>query len=337
MSVASALRVDDPSGVGAARRLALAWCRTLDMNVERSGVAALAASELASNLVKHTGGAGGEILFRALGDGTNAGLELLALDRGPGIYSIAEALEDGRSTTGTAGTGLGAVRRTSSEFDIYAAPGLGTAVLSRIWQRPPAAGVLDAGVGAVSIPVAGEEVCGDAWTALVTPGRVRVLVADGLGHGPDASVAAERAVAAFREHPALSPACVLEQIHQALAGSRGAAVAITDADIRAGRVRFAGAGNISAALVHGDAVKNLVSHNGTAGVELPRVEEYAYDCHANAILIMHSDGVSSRWRLEDYPGLVRRAPSLTAGVLFRDHRRQRDDATVFVAQFGRER
>ena len=47
---------------------------------------------------------------------------------------------------------------------------------------------------------------------------------------------------------------------------------------------------------------------------------------------MHSDGVKTHWTLEDYPGLVRRHPGLVAGLLFRDFRRERDDATVIVAR-----
>jgi hypothetical protein len=54
------------------------------------------------------------------------------------------------------------------------------------------------------------------------------------------------------------------------------------------------------------------------------------------VLILHSDGLSARWDLDDYAGLRRRHPALIAGVLFRDHRRLRDDASVVVVARPRE-
>jgi hypothetical protein len=47
---------------------------------------------------------------------------------------------------------------------------------------------------------------------------------------------------------------------------------------------------------------------------------------------MHSDGLSSRWTLESYPGLKQRDSTLIAAVLYRDFGRSRDDATVLVVK-----
>ena len=47
---------------------------------------------------------------------------------------------------------------------------------------------------------------------------------------------------------------------------------------------------------------------------------------------MHSDGISARWSLDDYPGLVRRHPGVVAGLLYRDFQRESDDATVIVVR-----
>src|SRR5262249_13366746 len=136
-----------------------------------------------------------------LEDGGRLGLEILALDRGPGMADVGRCLRDGFSTAGTPGGGLGAMSRLSSMFDIYSQPGAGTAVLCRLWA---AAGV-PAGrgprfqVGAVSVPKSGETVCGDAWWAEPDGPRVRVLVADGLGHGVEAARAAQEAVRVFQD------------------------------------------------------------------------------------------------------------------------------------------
>src|SRR5262249_37493236 len=154
---------------------------------------------------------------------TQAGLktiELLALDKGPGINNVAQCIRDGYSTAGSPGTGLGAGIRTSSLSDIYSVFGIGTAGFARIHSPPsshsPVSSVAslhsqtqppsfpDLDVGAVCLPKPGEEVCGDAWAADQRPGRLLLIVADGLGHGPDAAAAAQKAVQVFHGHAAQS-------------------------------------------------------------------------------------------------------------------------------------
>ena len=53
---------------------------------------------------------------------------------------------------------------------------------------------------------------------------------------------------------------------------------------------------------------------------------------ANFAVVLHSDGLSSRWNLGTYPGLARRHPMLVAGVLYRDFGRRTDDAAVVVVR-----
>ena len=112
------LRVDEASHVGMARRLATAWCHELDFGEVRAAEAALVVTELATNLAKHTGGAGGTIVFQPLQKIGGVGLDILSLDLGPGIANIAQSLRDGHSTASSTGTGLGAIRRLSSQFDL---------------------------------------------------------------------------------------------------------------------------------------------------------------------------------------------------------------------------
>jgi hypothetical protein len=76
----------------------------------------------------------------------------------------------------------------------------------------------------------------------------------------------------------------------------------------------------------------MVSHNGTAGHLAPRIREFTYPFTGKPLVILHSDGLSTKWGLADYPGLAASHPSLIAGVLFRDHRRGRDDATVVAVR-----
>jgi hypothetical protein len=101
-------------------------------------------------------------------------------------------------------------------------------------------------------------------------------------------------------------------------------------DGRRHELRFAGVGNISAMIVTGDGSRNLVSHNGTLGLQLRKAQEFVYPWTTGALLVVHSDGLASHWKLDQYPGLYRQDPAIVAGVLYRDHARRRDDVSVVV-------
>ena len=268
------LRVLESGNVGEARRLVSALCRTLGFSETRTAEAAIVVTELATNLVKHTGGAGGDLVLRPMTVTGAVGLEILCWDKGPGMVNSAESLRDGYSTTGTLGVGLGAVRRLSQEFDLFAAPGQGAALVSRLWNNPMPETPSGPALGAVCLPVRGEQECGDAWGMKQGRDTTLLMLADGLGHGPDAATAANRAVAIFLKQEGRSPGELLELIHTALRGSRGAAVAV--AEVTPGRrsVRFAGVGNISGLILAGETSRSMLSHNGTAGVLVRKIQEF---------------------------------------------------------------
>lgn len=330
MRATQRLRVEDRSHVGEVRRMAASMGRGIGFdNIEVEHLS-IVATELASNLVKHAGG--GEMLVCELGAPMPAGIELLSLDRGPGIANIRESMGDGYSTTKSRGTGLGAIQRLSSLFDIYSKSGMGTAVLSIIRKRQPAIRQSTPAVeiGAVSVSVASEELCGDAWDVIEMPDRILLTVVDGLGHGEFAAEASGAAIAIFRNHPECGPKEIIERMHAALRSTRGAAVAVAEISRERRRIRFAGVGNISSRIFSADGMHNMVSHNGTAGIEIRKVDEFLYSWPEDGLLILNTDGVASHWNLEDYPGLLGRNAALVAGVLFRDFGRDRDDRTVLV-------
>jgi anti-sigma regulatory factor (Ser/Thr protein kinase) len=319
--------VTEPSQVGEARRAAAALAARLGFGEEEAGKVALVVTEAATNLVKHANA--GVILLRPLEQGGTPGVEILALDKGPGMADVNRCLRDGFSSAGTPGTGLGAITRLAAFADIHSVPEKGTALLARLWSRPPAeaAGLR---VGAVCLPVSGEVVCGDAWAVAQDAGRALVLVADGLGHGPSAAAAAQEAVRVFRDNAGGAPAEILQAIHLALRSTRGAAAAVAAVDLAGGTLAYAGVGNISGMILEPQGGRSLVSHNGTLGHAARTFQEFAYPFAEHATLVMHSDGLLSRWALDAYPGLSRRDPALLAGVLYRDFRRGRDDVTVLA-------
>ncbi|HET6900551.1 MAG TPA: serine/threonine protein kinase, partial [Vicinamibacteria bacterium] len=108
--------------------------------------------------------------------------------------------------------------------------------------------------------------------------------------------------------------------------------AVTEVDVETAVVRFAGVGNIAGSVWNGTHSHHTVSHNGTAGHGTVRIREFTYPWPKGALLVLASDGLATRWTLEQYPGLSTRHPSLVAAILYRDHSRQRDDVTVVVAR-----
>jgi hypothetical protein len=101
-------------------------------------------------------------------------------------------------------------------------------------------------------------------------------------------------------------------------------------DFATEELRYVGVGNI-AGTVYADGVsRSAISHNGTLGHGVRKIQEFSYHFPRGAALVMHSDGLATQWRLEQYPGLAVRSPGLIAGVLYRDFKRGRDDVTVIV-------
>jgi anti-sigma regulatory factor (Ser/Thr protein kinase) len=325
------LQVKEKSAVAEARREVTGLARTFGFSENDVGRVAIVVTEATTNLVKHT--PQGQLLARAFDRGGVTVIELLALDQGPGIANVGESLRDGYSTAGSPGTGLGAIKRLSDEFDIYSAPGKGVALIARLWPRKPAGGIRPAPleIGAVCLPKPGEVARGDAWAVEWRGGHCIILVVDGLGHGPDAAVAAMTAVNALRTHPQLSPAALIEFAHGALRSTRGAALAVADLDL-AEEVRYAGIGNIAGVVRAPDGARHMVSHAGIVGHEVRKFQEFVYPWSQDSLLVMHSDGLATQWNLDQYPGLAGRHPSLIAGVLYRDFARGRDDVVVVVAK-----
>ena len=290
-----ALVVHDANEVGAARRAVVTLAERLGCTDTVGGKVALVVTELATNLVRH--GGGGELLVRAVGE---RGLEIVAIDRGPGMGSVEQAFRDGYSTGGTNGTGLGAVRRIADGCDIFSAPGAGTAVLARIGLGRPAC-TRRVAVSGVSVAMAGEMVCGDAWAWSADADRWSVLMVDGLGHGPTAAIAAAEAVRIFGEHPAADPVDFVRSPTRRCG---------PPAVLRSAWPRWiaAGAGDIHRRRQHRRRDRDRRQERAAcvtwpaswatnpedAGIHLSVVRR--------SILVLYSDGLQSRWQLEGIQG-----------------------------------
>jgi len=319
------IEVTDTSSAGEVRREVSILAGQLGLDEDAIGRLSVVATELSTNLIKHA--SGGIALIGSENTDATA-VEVLALDSGPGIADVAQALHDGHSTTATSGTGLGAISRMADFFDLYSARSQGTAVLARVGTRQTKAA---ANVSAISIAVRGEMVNGDGWEQAEEDGIATMMLVDGLGHGVPAHDAAMAASDAFRTAKG-SPADKLRTMHDALRHTRGAAGAIAELHSANGTMRFAGVGNISATMIDPAARRSAVSVYGIIGHDVRGFREFSYPWSRESCLIMHSDGLTTRWDLDRYPGLLNHDPALIAGVLWKDHRRHNDDSTVLVAR-----
>lgn len=323
-----AFSVDDASRVAEVRRAAATLCREEGLKDTATANASIVATEICTNLLRHA--REGEVFVSALSHRGARGVELLAVDRGPGMADVSNCLADGYSSANSAGTGLGAIMRLSQEFDIYSEPDRGTVVVAQIREEDSA----PVEAGAVLKPIRGEDVAGDLWDVREFERGPVVILADGLGHGVMAARAAAEAIAAFRRSSEFAPASILNQVHTSLRGTRGAAVAVASVDRSQRTVRYAGIGNISGVIVRPGKPLMMVSHNGTAGFGTARLQEFSYPLSEGAVIVMHSDGLATSWNLESHPAVRRHHPSIVAGVLYREAARNRDDACVVALKIG---
>lgn len=324
-----AFALTEPTQVAATRRAALELGASAGFDDTTAGQLALLVTEAGTNILKHAGH--GEMLLRVLRRDGCSGVEVIALDSGPGMRDLTASMEDGTTSAGSYGVGLGAMRRLASEFDVYTLAGKGTVVFLRLWAgAPPPPSSLR--LGAVCLPMAGELACGDSWSASLAPTEATLTVSDGLGHGEHAAQASEAALAAIARDPLQPVTALMEDAHAMLRSTRGAAVAVAQIDMHEDALRFAGVGNIAVHLFNGKERRQLVSHNGIVGSNMRKLQEFREPWRAGAMLVMHSDGLGSRWNLDQYPGLAACHPALIAAVLYRDFSRRRDDITVLVAR-----
>lgn len=317
------LRVEDASAVAACRQAVQNMAERLRFPAARIGQLALAVTEAASNLHKHA--EQGSLLLCVNRDGPQPGIDLVTIDAGPGVRDVSAALRDGHSTAGTLGIGLGAIQRLADFADLYSRPGHGTSLVARFCVSPPVSQPRWAGL---IRPITGETECGDAYGVVPADGAVTAVLCDGLGHGPLAAAAAAAGVAAVLDDPAGEPAALLERVHRRMSGTRGGAVGVVQ--VGGQLARFAGLGNVAASIVSDGQRKSMISIPGIAGVQARTIRQFEYDVPPGSAVIVHSDGVSSRWEAAALPALEARDPLLIAAVLLAEAGVHRDDAGVLV-------
>lgn len=287
-----------------------------------------ATSELAHNQLRHA--IRGTIAVRAITREGYGGLEVEAVDRGPGIADPTAAILGAVPSPGGLGVGLSAAYRLADELDVDTRAGEGTRIRARKLSGP----VRRHEVAIVGRACPGESISGDHAGVLRDGDVVWLAVCDGLGHGHLARTASDAALAAFHAGPAVDPAGMLARIDAAAARTRGVAMSIARLDLAAGHVDHAGVGNVASRMYSDGHVKVLRVTAGSlgAGARPRRIPEEQSALAADHVLVIATDGVVSRLDLEQTPAILRMPPLAIAHHVLTRFARPTDDALVVVAR-----
>ncbi len=325
------LTIYDEASVSEARQRARAAAAAAGMSADAAATLALIASELAHNQLRHA--RGGQIAASVFARGDRLGVEIVAADRGGGIADPSAAIEHGASTGGGLGAGLAGVLRLADEVDFDIRLGQGTCV----WARKIEGASHRREVAVLGRPADGERVSGDDACFVRDDDTLVLALADGLGHGPDASLAARAAVETVRNAPARALPDLLREAGAALVRTRGAAMSIVRIDERFAELRHAGVGNVTAHVVSADSQRAFSGISAVLGMEPARAplrRARTDEDHAPFgpwdVAFLFTDGLTTRTRLESESGALRRHPVLIADALLKAFGRTHDDATVIV-------
>ena len=323
--------LNDRSYLNIIKKDIIRFAEPVNFTANRIAELELIVSEIATNLLKHAGG--GELIVRILTENGNKGLEILSIDKGPGMADPARMIEDGVSTTKTLGHGLGSIKRLSDQFQLYSLKEWGTVLLSRVFTQPVQSLPTRLGVYPIVLNKPGETICGDAYAWKANPYFFKVILCDGLGHGPLANLAATRACDAFRKSISNDPSDILNEIHKHVKDTRGLVATAAVYDITNKVWKICGVGNISTRLCNALTSKTHVPFNGILGVNISgRIQSQKIENESGDYMILCSDGISTRWETGKHTSVFKYDLSILAAVIYKDYARQSDDMSVIVVK-----
>lgn len=322
------------SDVAIARGAARATATTVGFDERTIEEIALAASELASNLVKHAGG--GMLLLSGIATGGRTGMQIESLDSGPGIGDVDQAMADGFSTAGGLGYGLGAVNRLMDEVEFSAGDraGAGTRVVCRRWVRlaAPNLSPCPLEVGAATRRHPATAVNGDTFVVKQWDASILVAVIDGVGHGRFAHRAAQAARQFVESHFDQPLPAIFLGAGRACRATHGVVMALARFDWAVARLVFASVGNVQARVLGASIPMSFIVRRGIVGLNAPNPAVTEHDWDPQNVMVLHSDGLSSGWRWEDFQRVWSEPAGAIARRLLVTLARDDDDATVLVVK-----
>ncbi|KRD08855.1 serine/threonine protein kinase [Flavobacterium sp. Root901] len=330
----SSYKIDDRSLIAFIKREIHNLALQLGFTPHRAAETDIIVAELTSNLIKYANG--GELLYRAHLDGEYNAIEIYCLDNGDGFENLTKIMNDGYSSSNTLGHGLGSIKRLSNDFQIYSMKDWGCVQYVKICEKPdyqPQA--LQSGLNHMEIALnyPGEKVCGDGYYIKQTRKGFQIFVGDGLGHGENAYEAVQMAIKAFRQSIEFEPAELLREIHAKVKKSRGLVATIVSVDYNAEVWNICGIGNINTRIYNGLENKTYTPYNGIIGHNIPRtLNSTIVPYKKHQIIIMHSDGLRTRWNLNDLTSILKQNPGIIGAAIFKENIRGTDDATILVGK-----
>ena len=302
------------------------------INQDRLNKIDLIVAEMTSNLYKY--GEDGEILLGVFSNLGTPYIEIICLDNGPGMINPTRMIQDGMSTSKTLGHGLGSMKRMSDTFELYSLIGWGTIVLSRIFIDPvKMKQKSDFIIRPIVVAKPGETKSGDGFAYKITDKYLKIMLADGLGHGPEANKAINEAEAAFKVFPDYSPTETLRFIHNLTKKTRGAVITIAGYEFASKTWSCTGIGNIATRMIGPTTFRNHMSYNGIVGHNIPNtINEQHYSGELFNQVMLCSDGIKTRIDLQKYPQMYKYDLSVFAAAIYKDHARKTDDMSVVIAK-----
>jgi anti-sigma regulatory factor (Ser/Thr protein kinase) len=332
----SSYKIDDRSLIAFIKREIHNLSLQLGFTPHRAGETDIIVAELTSNLIKYANG--GELLYRATIEEEQNMIEIYCLDKGIGFDNLAKIMNDGYSSSNTLGQGLGAIKRLSNDFQIYSIKNWGCVQYVRICAKNDSVlPVLKKGLNynAIAVNYPGEKVCGDGYHVKFSKKGFQIFVGDGLGHGENANEAVQLALKAFKQSLESDPAEILRDIHSSVKKSRGLVATIATVDYNSEVWAICGIGNINTRIFDGLENKTYAPYNGIIGHNIPRtLNNTIVPYKRHQIIVMHSDGLRTRWNLNDMASIFKQGAGVIAASLYKENLRGTDDATILVGKIN---
>lgn len=318
----------------AARRLGFNDIQRQDM--------VLVAAEMISNQIKYSGGRGMLQIWQQPGPM----LDIVALDFGPGIANLAQAQQDGYSSSKTLGKGLGTIKCLSFESGIYTVPESPVSSEQAAWhgcvfwsrfcpvqtrlsvsESPPGTRARIK-TGLFTRAFSNDRYNGDRIYMEQAGSRLRSLHLDGLGHGVLAQQATEGlADLLFLDEDVTK---VIKLIDRQLKTTRGAVALLSELDLDLARAQILGVGDMSAYAYVDGQLQTMTFAPGILGKEHKTPRPMPLMLKKTSVFITASDGMRRGWNMSSFPGLLYQHPQLIAYVLGNIMGRVSDDQSVCV-------
>lgn len=328
------LVISNSAEVIAIRRIAKDMAHDMGFDEATRTEISLVVSELASNIIKYA--QRGIITLTPICHKQREGLMIEAEDDGEG-FNEQTAMEDGVSTLGTLGVGLGAVNRLMDEFDILQREDhTGTRIVCKRWLHDNsniAGKHCPFDFGIISRPKLGETANGDSYVIKQTKAGSLIAVIDGVGHGILAHQAASAARQYVERHAESSLLDIFKGVDRACAATRGVVMAIAVFDWQQQLFRFASVGNIEVSVFnHHHEKPKFIVRRGIVGKHAPQPVITENEWHSGDMLALHSDGISSQWSWSDFSQYANHPAQVIVENIYSANQKDYDDATIILVK-----